>query len=130
MGVQLSARHRRQFRVPVCAGSLLASRPGVSLPDQSLLASNTDDRAGHECALRAEDGSFALVYTPLPDQTVRVVLDRLAGPQVRVAWFDPRLGEEVSILGEYDARGVKTFTTPSANSDAAPDWVLTLDSVG
>lgn len=106
---------------------LLQSRPGVSLPTEALLASNTDDRAGHECALRDENGRFALVYAPLPGQTIDVVLDMLAGPRVRAAWFDPRLGEEASIIGEYDASGTKTFTTPSANPDAAPDWVLTLD---
>lgn len=108
---------------------LLQSRPGVCLPDQTLLASNTDDRAGYQCALRAEDGEFALVYAPLPGQPVEVVLDRLAGPRVRVAWFDPRLGEEVSVIGEYEASGTQMFTTSAADPDA-PDWALTLDCVG
>ena len=108
---------------------LLLSRPGVVFPDQALLISNTADRSGHQCALRAENGQFALVYTPLPGQAVEVELNSLFGPRVRAAWFDPRFGKEAFIIGEYDASGTRAFSTPSADPDTAPDWVLILDSI-
>ena len=108
---------------------LLGSRPGGwGVPCQDLLTANGDGRAGHACALRAENGRFALVYAPLPGRPVEVNLGRLAGPAVRAVWLDPRTGNEAAALGTFPAAGTRTFTTPDSGPEA-PDWVLTLDCV-
>jgi hypothetical protein len=42
-------------------------------------------------AARAEDGSFAIAYTP-HGQPFRIHLEKLKGSQVKAQWYDPRDG--------------------------------------
>ncbi len=108
---------------------LLESRLAFGrVPDPTLLASDPGAGGTRVGALRGAAGEYALIYVPNAGQTVAVRLDKLAGPRVRAAWFDPRSGQEAQAIGEYPAQGIQIFTTPNADPASAPDWVLTLDS--
>ncbi|MGI4787407.1 MAG: glycoside hydrolase family 140 protein [Janthinobacterium lividum] len=109
---------------------LLESRPGFGrIPDQSLLASNSGDGRAHISATRDADGKYALIYTPEARESLNVHLDKLAGPRVRAAWFDPRSGQETQVIGEYPAQGIQMFLPPETAQEEGSDWVLVLDSV-
>ena len=104
--------------------NLLLSRPYFSrIPDQALLLSEAGEAGSHICATRDLDGSYALVYLPLADQSVRIDLGRLAG-RLSASWYDPRSGRSHSI-GEFANQGAQTFVTPLGG----PDWVLVLDEI-
>jgi hypothetical protein len=71
---------------------LLESRPFLDrIPDQRLLLSNADTGTNHIRATRAEDGSYALIYSAagLP---FTVDTPRLSGSTLTVHWYDPRSG--------------------------------------
>ncbi len=102
--------------------NLMLSRPYLTrVPDQSLLLSYPGEGGGHVRATRDEDGSYAMIYLPLANQTVRVDLGRLGGP-LQAWWYDPRDGRTLRI-GEFDNQGEASFTSPAGG----PDWVLVLD---
>ncbi len=79
-------------------------------------------RASHPRATRCAEGRYALVYFPLPGQSLRVDLQPLAG-QVRAWWYDPRNGSS-HLAGVYPNESI-SFTSPFAG----PDWVLVLDAL-
>lgn len=104
---------------------LFEQRPWYKLmPDQSVLASDAGDGPFRLVAARAEDGSFAMVYSPR-GQAVQVHLDKLKGPHAKARWYDPRDGKW-SDAGEFGATGTRDFTPPSRGQN--DDWVLVLDS--
>ncbi len=78
-------------------------------------------RAAHPVATRDSEGSYALVYFPLAEQTLAVDLRLLHG-RARASWFDPRNGRTHPI-GEC-GRALTAFTSPIAG----PDWVLVLEA--
>jgi hypothetical protein len=88
-------------------------------PDSSFLVSQTARPTDKCLAVRGE--GYALVYTP-SGAPLELDLDRLALDQVRAAWFDPRTGETHDI-GQFEAKGRRTFTPPSATA-SVQDWVL------
>lgn len=103
--------------------SLMESRPYLTrIPDQELLAMDAGDGGEHIQATRDSNGSYAMLYLPV-SRTVSVYMDRLAGKQVKVSWYDPRDGGWIPV-GEYPARGAASFTPPISG----PDWVLVLDA--
>ncbi|MBN1262534.1 MAG: glycoside hydrolase family 140 protein [Anaerolineae bacterium] len=117
--------------------ALMLSRPYFSrIPAQELLPDvaptppvgdletdrYTQRRASHPRATRCANGTYAMVYFPLAEQTLRVDLQALQG-QVRAWWYDPRNGK-AHPAGEYPNE-VVAFTSPIAG----PDWVLVLDSM-
>ena len=107
---------------------LLASRPGADRrPDPALLASDAGAGGTRIGVLREQSGKDALIYIPTAGQPVTVRMDKLAGPRIRAAWFDPRMGQEAQVIGDFSAKGAQTFVTPSADPVDAPDWVLTLE---
>ena len=115
---------------------LLSRSLGGRIPDQALLLENSDIPAEHQVATRAQDSSWAMIYTPagLP---INVDLGRLDQPQVRSWWYDPRHGnaQEIALhhrppAGPFTSR----FIPPSPDSSKSPtngttgnDWVLVLD---
>ncbi len=106
------------------ARRLLESRPFLNrVPDQSLLVSGAGSGGEHVRATRGEDGSYALVYTPL-GRPVRVDMSRLSGESVTAYWYDPRDGTSRRIE-PTGAGGEQEFTPPS--SGTGNDWVLVLD---
>ena len=109
---------------------LIESRSAAErIPAASLLASDAGTGGTRLCAAQGAGGEYALVYVPTAGQAITIRMDELAGPNVRAAWFDPRTGRELEVIGEYSASGTQDFVTPKIETDDAPDWVLTLDSV-
>ncbi len=76
----------------------------------------------------AADGSFSLTYTPdLRDLTFN--FSRLAGPKIRVRWYDPTNGTYTLISDSpFTTASSQTFRPPGANSAGDSDWVLVLES--
>jgi Protein of unknown function (DUF4038)/Putative collagen-binding domain of a collagenase len=106
------------------ARALLESRPVVArIPDQSLLASAPGRGADHLQATRADDGSYAFIYSP-SGRPFTVDLEKLSGHRLRASWYDPRNGK-VKAIGTLLRAGRKEFQPPSAGS--GHDWVLVLD---
>jgi len=73
----------------------------------------------------AEDGSFAVVYSPMGD---RFTLDLgiLRPGLLRQSWFDPRYGTLHPFI-TADLRAFQTCTPPTCGRGR--DWVLALDIV-
>jgi hypothetical protein len=107
------ARHLRE---------LIESKPFLTrIPDQSLLIDAPSTRQDFVCATRDSAGTYALIYIPNANQTVRLNLSALTAPIARASWFDPRTGDLLRI-GDIDTRTPQSFTTPGRG----PDWVLCL----
>ena len=104
---------------------LMESRPYLTrIPDQSVLTSEPGEGPYHVRATRSADGSYAMVYIPTADQTVRIHMSRLAGSRVKATWYDPRTGDKTPIATVQGATECE-FTSPITG----PDWVLLLDSM-
>lgn len=106
------------------ARALLESRPYLArVPDQSLLASPEGSGPDHVQATRASDGSYALIYAA-SGAPFTVRLDKLAGPDLRAWWFDPRTGRAQE-FGTFAATATREFAPPARGKNS--DWVLVLD---
>jgi hypothetical protein len=80
-------------------------------------------RAAYPVATRCREGSYALIYFPLAEQTLRIDARSLRTP-LNAWWFDPRNGKRHP-AGKHPA-DLLTFTSPIAG----PDWVLILEATG
>jgi hypothetical protein len=104
------------------AKELLLSRPFLNrVPDQSLIVGDAGLGSRHLQATRAEDGSYAFVYTPVC-QPLTVRTEGLSGDRLVAWWYDPRTGA-ASPAGSLAKSATHTFTPPQPG----PDWVLVLD---
>ncbi len=120
----VDALHRPAARQMVHLRSLIESRPAFDRrPDPALLVGAPGPRSHHAVACRDDARTYAFVYVPERDQTIRVAAGAIRDEQLRAWWYDPRTGfaEEIGIL---PADREHTFTTPSHG----PDWVLVLDA--
>lgn len=79
------------------------------------------ERACYPVATRDSDGSYALIYFPVPNQTLLIDTSSLLGSKVKAYWFDPRTGEKF-YLGDFHKETLK-ITSPLGG----PDWVLILE---
>ena len=80
-------------------------------------------------AARIPDGSLLIAYCPTRT-TLSVDMNTMRGPTT-ARWFDPTNGRYVTVLGSTSSNnGIRTFSTPGANSENGRDWVLVLQSVG
>ena len=105
--------------------ALIESRPFLSLvPDQDLIDGDPGKNGEHRQAARDVQGRYAFLYLPT-SRPVSVHLHRLAGPQVRARWFDPRSGAWIEIPNTYSTGSDTRFTPPGEG----PDWVLVLDAM-
>ena len=77
-------------------------------------------------AAKAEDSSFALVYSP---QGAPFTVDRqqLTAARLKQCWFDPRYGS-VHQIHTGDSGAYQTYTPPT--SGRGNDWLLVLDGTG
>lgn len=88
--------------------------------DQSLILSpNLSDWDKHITAMRAEDGSFAMVYLP-QNQPITIDLTKIKVGQKRVQWYDPRTGKMTVAKREKTS----TFSPPKKGRD----WVLVIEA--
>jgi Protein of unknown function (DUF4038)/Putative collagen-binding domain of a collagenase len=102
---------------------LMESRPFFSrIPDQSLIAGDAGQGASHVQATRDANGTYALIYFPIADLSVKLDLTKLRSRHLRAWWYDPRTGVG-TLVGMIDAAPDCQFRSPSYG----PDWVLVLD---
>jgi hypothetical protein len=108
----------------VYARRLLESRPFLQrVPDQSLLVSDPGAGTDHIQATRANDGSYAFVYSA-SGQPFTIDLGKLSGRSVAASWYDPRTGA-VQPAGNFPTESRRDFVPPTSGRDN--DWVLVLD---
>lgn len=74
-------------------------------------------------ALRAADGSYAMIYLPV-GKTFAVQTKNLKGAELVGWWYDPRSGKAKKI-GKMTKQPEMTFTPPKQGAEQ--DWVLVLD---
>jgi hypothetical protein len=91
-------------------------------PDQSILAENPHDPAGHLQACSGE--GFWMVYIPTGKEII-VHLDRIRQDKVSCSWFNPRAGS-FKALGEFPAGKITSFDPPGEEA-RGNDWVLVID---
>jgi hypothetical protein len=105
---------------------LFEQRPWYKMiPDQSAIASEQGEGTQRIVAARAEDGSFAIAYTPR-GEPVSIHMNALNGSSVKAQWYDPRNGTWQAI-GQFANKGVHEFVPPSHGEQ--DDWLLVLDSI-
>jgi hypothetical protein len=105
---------------------LFEQRPWHKMvPDQAAIASEQGDGRHRIIAARADDGSFAIAYTPV-GRPVSMRMDKLHGPRVNAQWYDPRSGTWKAI-GQYPNQGIREFDAPTQGEQ--DDWVLVLDAM-
>lgn len=105
---------------------LMESRPFERLrPDASLLNDKNEHIYNYVSLSRAEDGSFAMLYTPT-GRPLDVNLQRLSPGRVRASWFDPRTGGAF-VEGSYESVGTHMFVPPVKQMGDGNDFVLVLD---
>lgn len=103
---------------------LFESRPFQKLvPDDTFVVDGPRHGGAKIRAARANDGSFALAYSPR-GEPFSVRMDVVKSSNVQSSWFDPRYGAS---YGLYRAgnEGIQTFTPPT--SGRGQDWILVLD---
>ncbi len=93
------------------------------IPDQSLILDGPTFGGAKIRAARANDGSFALVYSPR-GAAFTMRQDVVTAPKVRASWFDPRYGVEIH-LHSTTSPGIQTFAPPTSGRGC--DWVLVLE---
>jgi hypothetical protein len=103
------------------AALMKSHRWWIGVPDEAIITSEIHPGPSRPQAIRASDGSYAMVYSP-DGGSFDADLSVLARPTARLSWFDPRTGES-SDLGTVST-GKETYTPPSAE-----DWVLVADAI-
>ena len=102
---------------------LFESRPFQKLvPDQGMIAGGPSAAGAKVRAARADDGSFALVYSPIG---ARFTIDKrvIHARRVQEMWYDPRYGSTY-LVHTSDNVSFQTYTPPT--SGRGNDWVLIL----
>jgi hypothetical protein len=93
------------------------------VPDQALILNGPKSGDAKIRAGRANDGSFAIFYSPRGE---KFTLDKsiIKADRVREIWYDPRYGTAYDIH-ITDRIGFQTYTPPT--SGRGNDWVLILE---
>ncbi len=103
---------------------LIESRPMLDrIPDQSLLGEGDLPVLERVEATRADDGSYAFIYTA-DGEPFQVQTSKLSGEKLVAWWYDPRNGKAKK-SGSFAKTDTREFTPPS--SGIGHDWVLVLD---
>lgn len=103
---------------------LFEARPFYQLvPDPSLILNGPTTGGATIRAARADDASFAVVYSP---RGAPFTLDkaRLDATRIRALWFDPRYGI-THPTNTANTIGIQTYTPPTQGR--GQDWVLVLE---
>jgi hypothetical protein len=109
---------------------LMESRPFLTrVPDPDVLVTSSIPTAMPGAgryffaATRDESGSYAMVYAPV-GRPFKVRMDKITGGKVKAWWYNPRNGK-ATLIGTYENKGEREFTTPDPGEMI--DWVLVLD---
>jgi hypothetical protein len=111
-------------------GDLLAARAWWTLRpdlDGRFLVGGAGSGADRVAASVAGDRTFAIAYLP-STRAVSVDLGQLAGPSVRLSWYDPSSGITQTAAGPLPASGRYDLSPPGANAAGDTDWVLVVES--
>jgi Protein of unknown function (DUF4038)/Putative collagen-binding domain of a collagenase len=100
---------------------LIESRPFFDrVPDQSLIV---NQQAGYDHLQATRGNDYAFIYTPT-GLTLEVNMGKISGESVKASWYNPKDGSS-KLIGEFENKGVASFTPPSTG--IGNDWVLVLD---
>lgn len=102
------------------ARQLIESRPRLE-PDAGTVAT-PQTGVQHQPGARAVDGATLMAYTPT-GRAISINLDRLAGTDAGMWWFNPRTGIATA-LPARPSTGTVTLTPPTGE-----DWVLVADDL-
>jgi len=110
---------------------LFAARPFHKLiPDPTLVVDGPRSGGAKIRAARAEDGSFALIYSPrgepftLNQQRIQLNQQGIQALRINQIWYDPRYGSSY-LLHVADSAAIQTYTPPTQGR--GQDWVLILE---
>lgn len=104
---------------------LMLSRPYFErVPDQTLIAGDAGEQYNRLLATRGQRYAFIYTYN---GRDIPVALGKLAGSNVKAAWYSPLDGKTTAI-GTFPNKGTKTFDPPGTPADGN-DWVLVLDAL-
>ncbi|MBS0366387.1 MAG: DUF4038 domain-containing protein [Proteobacteria bacterium] len=108
--------------------NFMTARSWTSLqPDFShaFLTSDSNTSVYPAVAAVAQDGSYAVAYTP-GSGTLTFTLDpnRFTHNSYAVSWYDPTDGNSVAIKTLTPGSGPQSFATPRPNDGGANDWAL------
>ncbi len=92
------------------------------VPDQHMILNGPTTGGAKIRAARADDGSFAIIYSPRGES---FTLDKkvIKSERQNQYWYDPRYGTSY-VFKEQDSWGIQTFTPPTMGR--GNDWVLVL----
>ena len=93
------------------------------VPDQSLILNGPKTGGAKIRAARAQDGSFAIFYSPR-GESLTIDKSIIKADQIREIWYDPRYGTPYEIH-VADRIGFQTYTPPT--SGRGNDWILVLE---
>lgn len=109
---------------------LIQSRPFLErIPDDSIIVEDqvptSVPGSGRYRLVATRDirGTYAMVYSP-SGRPFSVYMNKIANPQVKAWWFNPRNGQATE-LGVFSNEGTRKFTPPCPGEFL--DWVLVLD---
>jgi hypothetical protein len=103
---------------------LFESRPFQKLaPDQTLVVNGPTYGGAKIRAERADDGSFAFIYSPR-GESFTVDKSRLKAARLKEIWFDPRYGASYHFHSTTN-EGYQTYAPPT--SGRGQDWLLILE---
>jgi len=103
---------------------LFTARPfQILAPNKNIILDGPDTGGAKIKAALANDGSYAIVYSPRGEKfTLDISL--LKADKLREIWFDPRYGEEHKIHTS-GTKGIQTYTPPT--SGRGNDWILIIE---
>jgi hypothetical protein len=111
--------------------ALMESRPYfMREPDPSMVeavagVAGSGEGALHVVATRDANGSYAFVYFPATELTVKIHLRKLRGKSLRAWWYDPRTGMGMA-AGRAEGESEREWKSPAYG----PDWVLVVEDTG
>jgi hypothetical protein len=117
--------------------NLFESRPFINperIPDQSILADPSDSTDEHIQCARAADFSYWIIYVT-NGREFSLYTDKLANPEYRGWWYDPRTGECLGADSSLIRRPFRIDTgtgpchfDPPGTPGEGNDWILVLDA--
>ncbi len=103
---------------------LMQSRPMLRrIPDQSLILKGQGEKGEYMTALRASDGSYAMIYMPV-GKSITVNTRNVKGQKLVAWWWNPKNGAAKKI-GTFKKDLEFTFEAPALG--IGNDWVLIIE---
>jgi hypothetical protein len=104
---------------------LIECRPFIGrIYDPSLIVEGQGEKGEYITAFRGKDNDYAMIYMPV-GKTIKVKTKFMKSSDVKVWWYDPRIGLMVKGISIY-RKDVLELTPPTKG--VGQDWVLVLDN--